>query len=118
MRDLKRNKQLIHFKNIIKTVEIIDENGNGTGSFQSIYGDMQELYINISASKGVVNANPFGAGLQYDKILLTSLNLDINEYSVFWIDETDLTKPHDYIISKIARSLNHIQYAVKRLNLS
>lgn len=119
MRDLKRNKTLIHYALLVETVELIDEWDNKTGTFQNVYSPPIPLLINVSASKGEVETQPFGGEVSYDKILsCCDLSIPIDEFSIFWIETDDIAKPHNYITTKIAKSLNNVQIAVKRVEVS
>ena len=109
MRDLKRNQSLISFKNLVGKKEITDEYGNATGSYERIYSDTKELHISVSANRGDVEVQGFGAQLDYDRTLITSdMNCEINENSIVYIgNET-------YSVKARAVSLNQIQLAIKR----
>jgi len=42
------------------------------------------------------------------------MSCPIDESSILWIDDLDTTKAHDYVVTKVAPSLNVIQYAVRK----
>lgn len=109
MRDLKRNQVKISYKNLVDKKEITDEYGNATGSYERIYSDVKELYISVSANRGDVEVQGFGAQLDYDRTLITSdMGCEINENSIIYIGgET-------YTVKARAVSLNQIQIAIKR----
>ena len=127
MRCLNRNKVSFYYANIIGSEEVTDENGYKTGETRLIYDKPKELTANISVAKGEVVFQLFGGNESYDKIIVSDdVNIPINEYSVLWIDTVPLfdeiskevITPNDYIVKKIARSLNSISIAVSRVNAS
>lgn len=119
MRDLKRNQQTIFYRMYEKNTEIIDEYGNSTGQFKPEYGELKAISVSVSASRGSTDSQQFGSMLDYDKVLITAnMNCEINENTILWIDEPDTEKPNDYIVKKLAKSLNQIQIAVKRVTVS
>lgn len=127
MRCLKRNKVSFYYANIIGSEEVTDDNGYKTGETRLIYDKPKELTANISVAQGEVVFQLFGGNESYDKIIVSDdVNIHINEYSVLWIDTVPLfdeiskevITPNDYIVKKIARSLNSISIAVSRVNAS
>ena len=127
MRCLKRNKVSFYYANIIGSEEVTDENGYKTGETRLIYDKPKELTANISVAQGEVVFQLFGGNESYDKIIVSDdVNIPINEYSVLWIDTVPLfdeiskevITPNDYIVKKIARSINSISIAVSRVNAS
>lgn len=119
MRSLNRNKQLVHYANPMESEPIIDEWGNETGEFSTGYGEPKELRINISAAQGENSTREFGDMADYDRTLVTTeMNLPISEETVLWIDEKNTAKPYDYIVKKVAPSINGVTYAVKKVKVS
>lgn len=112
MRDLERNKQLIHYSNLSE--DTTDEWGNKAKG----YGKIQEYRISLSVDKGEASNNAFGKDLEYDREMVThDMKCPINEHTHLWIDN-DTSKPYDYSVVKKANSLNSIRYAIKRENVS
>ena len=127
MRCLKRNKVSFYYANIIGSEEVTDDNGYKTGETRLIYDKPKELTANISVAQGEVVFQLFGGNESYDKIIVSDdVNIPINEYSVLWIDTVPLfdeiskevITQNDYIVKKIARSINSISIAVSRVNAS
>ncbi len=119
MRTLERNKQTVYYANLLRATPIVDEYGNETGQVRTQYTKPVELKISVSAARGETYLRQFGESLEYDRVLISSdLDLPITESSVLWIDQLDLTKPHDYVVKKVARSLNSVSYAVSRVSVS
>lgn len=119
MRTLERNKQTIYYALYEGKEPLTDEYGNPTGEYEVLYSEPVFLKINVSAARGEYSTRQFGEMENYDKILVTDdINLPISETSILWIDSLDTTKPHDYIVKKVARSLNSVSYAVSKVSVS
>ena len=120
MRTLKRNQREIYYATLIKGEPITDEWGNNeTGEYNMVYSDPTPIRINVSAAQGRLETRQFGQMENYDRTLITDdMNCPIDESSILWIDNLDTTKAHDYVVTKVARSLNVIQYAVRKVNVS
>ena len=119
MRTLERNKVQIYYALFEKKEPITDEYGNPTGEYQISYGDPLPFRINVSAARGEYSTRQFGETENYDKVLVTDdTNIPITETSLLWIDNTDTSKPHDYIVKKVAKSLNSVAIAVSKVSVS
>ena len=67
----------------------------------------------------------FGESESYDKVIvLDNLKSPINEYSILWVDtlphlndDGTTDTPHDYIVKKVARSLNSVSIAISKVNV-
>lgn len=109
MRDLKKNQVLISYKNFIEKEEITDADGNATGSYRRKYSDVKHIRISVSANRGDVEIQGFGAQLDYDRTMTTSdMSCGINEKSIVYIGS------ETYTVKARAVSLNQIQLAIKR----
>lgn len=123
MRSLKRNEQTFYYALYGEEVEEIDEEGNFTGETTIGYGNPVKVKASISASRGEASTEQFGISLDYDKIVCScDMALPIDETTILWVDikpvlEKDgATKTkHDYTVKKVARSLNSVQYAIKKV---
>jgi hypothetical protein len=119
MRSLERNKQIIYYALYEGKEPVLDEYGNETGEYEILYSSPIVLRINVSAARGESSTRPFGDIEKYDKVLMTDdLNVPISETSILWIDSLDTEKPHDYIVKKVAKSLNSVSIAVSKVNVS
>ena len=118
MRALERNKVTLYYANYTGKTPIIDDNGLNTGEYLLAYSDPIEIRANVSAATGNNSTDLFGVNVDCDKIIvLAEPALDIADTSVLWIDESDTAQPYDYIVKRIARSLNSISIAVKRVKV-
>lgn len=119
MKCMERNKRTIYYALYENEQPLYDEDGYETGEYTSGYSNPVELKINVSPASGENATRLFGDVLDYDRTLVTSdMDLPITETSVLWIDETDTTKPHDYIVKRVAKGLDSILIAVKKVEVS
>lgn len=147
MEALKRNKVPFYYCTFESAdVEIIDENGNRTGEKIVMYNAPVQMKANISPATGVSNTEQFGNLENYDKVIVTcDMECPVDENSVLFIDktpeytsvtsydvvestavlgndeitETEYVVPkHDYIVRRVAKSLNGISIAVSKVKVS
>lgn len=117
MRCLNRNKKSFYYANYQGMSKLTDTGGHFTGEYGITYTDPIQVYGNISPATGTVYSNPFGLTEGYDKIIvLADPDFPIAETSVLWI-ENDITDSFDYRIVRIARSLNSISIAIKKVDV-
>lgn len=147
MRTLNRNKSKFHYSTYIERQPITetDEYGNAiqTGEYRLFYSDPVLCKANISAASGATVTQLFGGSESYDKILIMDdPDTPIDEYSILWIDtDPDVVTeqgngenlevtlggivigdngnfaPHDYIVKRVAKSLNSVAIAVSKVNV-
>lgn len=119
MRCMVRNKQVFYHASYMDKREIVDEYGNATGQYEVIYSDPVQASGNISAAQGEMESRQFGDSETYDKVIvLDNPKSNIDEYSILWVDTTPNKSPsHDYIVKKIARSLNSVAIAISKVNV-
>lgn len=133
MRCLLRNKVRFFYALYDKKEEILDEYGNMTGEYAVTHGNPVECYGNISAARGEMVPCLFGENEVYDKVLvLDNASPKIDEYTVLWVDtipkinkdgsisknsEGETDTPYDYIVRKVARSLNSVSIAIRKVNV-
>lgn len=134
MRCMQRNKVKFFYALYEGKEAITDEYGNVTGEYAVKHGNPIEFSANISAAKGETQTRQFGENVSYDKVIaMDNDSPPIDEYSILWIDTTpelnedgslavdskgDVKTPHDYIVKKVARSLNGVSYAVSKVSVS
>ena len=126
MRTLLRNKSKFYYASYIGETEIIDEYGNSTGEYAIAYSNPNEYRANISAAQGETEIRQFGESESYDKVIvLDDINTPINEYSILWVDTLPLLNgdgttntPHDYIVRKVAKSLNGVSIAIRKVSVT
>lgn len=113
MRDLKRNQEKIYYSLYIPD-SATDKYGNVVGS----YSEPQKLLISLSVEKGESVNEVFGKNTDYDREMsTTNKQCPIDEFSRLWID-IETSKPHNYIVVKVANSRNQKRYAIKEVKVN
>ena len=123
MRCLARNKRKFFYSLHEGQTEIIDEYGNATGQYKVSYTNPVREFGNISAAQGEMQSRQFGESESYDKVIvLDDVNTPIDEYAIMWVDtlphlneDGSTDTPHDYIVKKVARSLNSVSVAISKV---
>ena len=134
MRCMNRNKVRFFYSLYEGREPITDEYGNVTGEYDVKHGNPTEGYANISAAKGETQIRQFGESETYDQVIVMDNEAPpIDEYSVLWVDtvpqlnedgslavdeEGNVLTPHDYIVKKVAKSLNNVSIAISKVNVS
>lgn len=133
MRTMLRNKSKFHYALYKDKVPKADEYGNLTGEYELRYENPESCSANISAAKGETTTRQFGESEAYDKVIVMDNSApQINEYTVLWVDTVPLVDdsgalklngkgevitPHDYIVKKVAKSLNSVSIAISKVNV-
>lgn len=123
MRTLLRNQKVFYYAPYIKRTEMKDEYGNLSGEYNVIYGDPVKVFGNISSAQGEMQTRQFGESETYDKVIvLENPNIPIDEHSILWVDREPINGKkkvaHDYIVKKVARSLNSVSIAISKVDVS
>lgn len=124
MRSLERNKRLIHYALYTGKTPVVDEYGNLTGDYEPTYASPEKLRISVSAAKGKYSTMQFGGLEMYDKVMVTSdMDCPISETTILWVDKSPLdskgkVNAYDYVVTRVAKGLNSISYAIKRVNVN
>ena len=95
---------------------------------------LNEEHANISAAKGETQTRQFGENESYDKVIVMDfITPPIDEYSVLWVDTLpilnadgslkvndagEVITPHDYVVKKVAKSLNSVSIAISKVTVS
>jgi hypothetical protein len=107
--------------------EVRDENGLLTGETRILYSEPVKTRMSMSissgannlGSQGMVVLDPFGITTAYTHRLVTEdMDCPINEESLIWIDKTPTEGAHNFKIVRVAKSLNHIIYYAKEVDVS
>jgi hypothetical protein len=120
-----RNKKPFYYALHKGQVEIIDEYGNATGQYTVSYDKPMLMSGNISAAQGEIQTRQFGESESYDKVIvLDDKDTPIDEYTILWVDtpphlndDGSTDTPYDYIVRKVARSLNSVSIAVSKVSV-
>lgn len=125
MRGMSKNKQTFWYALYERSEPILDEYGNEVGE-HSVYGKPIKEKGNISAARGSTENDLFGINAVYTKTINPMPDdFPMDESSILWIDyapviEKDKTTKtaHDYVVSQVAKSLNHKAYAISRVDVT
>lgn len=124
MKCLHRNKRKFFYALFREKIAIKDEYGNDSGEYKVVYDSPVEMSANVSAATGEAQVEQFGNSLLYDKVIITDdTNCPIDEHSVLCIDtppsyDKDGNLIYDYIVKKVAKSLNTVSFAVSKVEVS
>lgn len=124
MTTLKRNETTFYYCLYQGKEPLYDADSNATGEYGITYSTATPMKANISQATGNTNTEQYGNALDYDKSIVTcDMKCPINENSVLFIDKTpeydnDGNPLYDYIVKKVAKSLNSISIAVKKVSQS
>lgn len=133
MRCLKRNMRRFYYALFDSKSPMIDEYGNETGESEVRYGKPILAEGNISAARGETATRQFGEDEGYDRVIaLENPDTPIDEYAVLWVDSIpELTDegelatdengeaitPWDYVVKKVARSINSASVAISKVDV-
>ena len=134
MRLLERNKQDIWFANPVSTAYATDSNGFKTGEKTITYGTAQKARMSMAISSGANNlgsqgmatVEPYGIVTGYTHRAVTEdLNCAMGEESKVWYGITPTTTkdgvtvnvPHNFVVVRKAKSLNHLIYYLKEVDV-
>lgn len=134
MKTMLRNKRKFYYALYRERIPKTDDYGNTTGEYDVIHENPVAFTANISAAKGETTTRQFGESESYDKVIVMDRDAPpIDEYTVLWVDtvpqvdengalatneENAVITPHDYIVKKVARSLNSVAIAISKVNVS
>lgn len=118
MRNLRRNTQPFYYA-LFQGREEVLEDGLHTGTYKDLYSEPVKAVASISPASGRVAFEQFGSVEKYDRIITTcDMSCSISESSILWVDTQDPSGPHDYVVSRVSRSLNSISYAITKVVVS
>ncbi len=137
-----RNDQKFWYCLLDPTIEhaLIDEYGNETGEIIPHYESAVSMYANISPARGQSQTEQFGNLDNYDKVIVTrDMSCPIDEHSVLFVEKepeyasistheivsgnpnivtvTYSQPKNDYIVKRVARSINSISIAVRKVDV-
>lgn len=124
MKTMERNKVGFWYLLYDRKEPVTDEDGNETGEETVIYRDAVPFRANVSAATGSSQVEQFGALSGYDKVIVTDdMSCPIDEHSILFLDKKpeygeDGRPLYDYIVKRVAKSLNSISYAVTKVSVS
>lgn len=124
MKTLERNKQTFWYANFAESENVPGGDGYESGEPVISYSEPQEYRANVSPATGNSSVEQFGNSIQYDKVIVTDdTDCPIDEHTVLCIDREPETDGdgnliYDYIVKKVAHSLNSVSIAVSKVEVS
>lgn len=146
MKTMKRNQRPFYYCLYQRKVDAVDKNGNKSGEKIRVYGEPVRMMANISQATGQTNTEQFGNLDNYDKVIVyEDLNCPIDENAVLFLDmEPEFTEgvtvaytpaatllgeptveiqtirvpKYNYIVRRVAKSLNSVSVAVRKVEIS
>ena len=131
MKALARNKQTLYYALQTGLVDVTDEYGLYTGVQTPTYGTPVKAEMNISPATGKTVLEWMGIATNYSKVLVTDdMECPITEDTILWIGiepttttvvngtSTTVNNPHNFVVSRVAKSLNSIVYGVTEVSVS
>lgn len=120
MQSLGINQQQIYYAMYSSSVDATTSGGLKTGGKEKTYHSAVSMWANVSPQRGSADFEPFGTALDYDRTMVTTdMDCPIDEQSILWVDRTaQASVPHNYIVRKVAKSINSITYAIKEVTKS
>lgn len=124
MKCLERNKSTFFYALYSHKEPLKDEYGNSTTELKVFYEEPVECRANISPATGASQVEQFGSSLKYDKVIvIDDINCPIDENTVLFVDKAPSRDEEgnllfDYIVKKIAKSLNSVAIAISKVEVS
>ena len=126
MQTLHRNKREFYYCLYEGKTPLYDDDNNPTGEYEITYAAPVKMYANISQATGNTSLEQFGNSADYDKVIVTAnMSCPIDENTVLFIDKLpvlddngDYLFNYDYVVEKIAKSINSISIAVKKVSVN
>ena len=118
MKLMKRNLRTIYYCLYQGQQPVYDEDKYETGETTISYSNPVAIKVNVSPASGYAQNGMFGNLTDYDKVILTDkMDCPIDENTLLYVDAPISGSP-DYKVKKVAKSLNHISYAVSEVKIS
>lgn len=118
MRNLCRNESTIYYALYDGETEAVDADGLYTGVIVPTYESPVAIRASVSAARGTADLDLFGVNVSYTKtVIVDDISCPIDEHTRLWIGVAT-TEPHNYEVVAVAKSLNHITYAVKQVKFA
>lgn len=125
MRTMTRNRRGFFYASLLGTTMGKGLDGNYTEKINT-YSDPVEKEGVITPANGTAEMQLFGANEIYDKVITLNLGEDyLKVGSVLWVDtmpffdkQGKTETPYDYIVVKVATSLNFVNVAIRKVNVS
>lgn len=125
MRTMTRNRRTFYYADLLRVTMSQDTDGNYVEDTMT-YSDPVECKAPITAANGEGQTQLFGVNEPYDKVITLNKGENFLKIgSILWVDtmpdldgEGKATKPYDYIVVKTAESLNFVNVAIRKVDVS
>lgn len=125
MRTMTRNRRTFYYADLLNVTMSQDTDGNYVEDTMS-YSSPVEWKAPITAANGQAETQLFGVNEPYDKVITLNKGEDFLKIgSILWVDTSpdldeqgNATKPYDYIVVKPAESLNFVNVAIRKVDVS
>lgn len=135
MRNLDRNKKYLWYALQTGITAVVDANGHKTGEKDMTYGDPVKVRMSMAissgannlGSQGIAELEPYGIVTGYTARAVTEdMNCPIDETSHIWygieptktVEGVTVDVPHNYMVVRKAKSLNHVIYYLKEVDVT
>ena len=135
MRVLERNKQDIWYANPTGVTYATDTNGFKTGEKTITYGNPVKTRMSMAissgannlGSQGIAEVEPYGIVTGYTHRAVTEdMSCAMSEESKVWfgieptkvVDNKEVAVPHNFEVVRKAKSLNHLIYYLKEVDVT
>ncbi|MBR0161952.1 MAG: hypothetical protein IJQ02_11815 [Oscillospiraceae bacterium] len=121
MKCLERNKQAFWYCRYLGKEPILDEDGKETAEYRLRYDSPVRMRANISPAAGRTDRELFGNLESYDKVIVSEdMNCPIDEQTVLFVDGVpEFNRAgdplYDYVVRRVARSLNVVSIAISKV---
>ena len=135
MRILERNKKDLWYANRISASYVTDKNGMKTGEKEQTYAEPVKVRMSMAissgannlGSQGIATLEPYGIVTGYTARAVTEdLNCPMEEQSRVWygieptteVEGVTVPVPYNYTVVRKAKSLTHLIYYLKEVDVS
>ena len=117
MRTLKRNRRPVAYAFYDGVTEIINSDGEHTGEYEVHYTEPVKKLMNVSGGRGQANIRMFGLENDFSRTIVTDdLTTPFNTETVFWIESDPDTRPHDFRVVAVSRTINQVVIALAEVD--
>ena len=124
MKLMTRNLQTIYYATCSGETTAYDEDGLETGEHPPGYSSPVALKCSVSPAGGTAQTEIFGVLDAYSRVVITEdTDCPIDEETVLFVDVDPPENPgdafvYDYIVKRVAKSLNSIAYLIHKVAIS
>lgn len=113
MRTQHRNQRPVYYAAYEGVTELTDEGGNYTGEYGVSYTEPTFALMNVSGGRGQADVALFGLTQTFSRTATTQdLDTDWNTQMVFWVECDPATKPYNYRVAAVSRTINQVVLAL------